>query len=162
MEPFRQALAMTQKPPADDRGDAAHYEVTDQVGHLLRRAYQRHAALFGQELPDSQLTAAQFVTLCAVRDLGGGSLQAVVKRTAIDQATIRGVIERLTGRGLLAVGEDPDDRRKVVVTLTRAGERLLAQSIPFARQATERTFGDLNAGERVALVFLLKKMCGMG
>ena len=39
----------------------SEYRFSDQIGHLLRRAYQRHVAIFKQTVPDSQLTAAQFV-----------------------------------------------------------------------------------------------------
>lgn len=134
------------------------YDFSDQVGHLLRRAYQRHTALFQQFIPDSQLTVAQFVVLCALRDRGGSSLSDIVKATVIDQATIRGVIERLKSRELVQVGHDPADRRKVVVGLTRAGGEMVAEMEPFARTITERTFGPLNPAERVALTYLLRKM----
>ncbi|WP_144640833.1 MarR family winged helix-turn-helix transcriptional regulator [Bordetella genomosp. 13] len=137
------------------------YQFPDQVGHLLRRAYQRHMAIFQQTIPDSQLTAAQFVVLCAVRDRQACSLVEVVKATAIDQATVRGVIERLKARELLEVSHDPADRRKVLVTLTEAGQALVAEMVPFAQRITESTFGDLNPGERVAIVYLLRKMSEM-
>ena len=78
----------------------------DQIGHLLRRVYQRHTALFQQYIPDSQLTAAQFVVLCSVRDNKGSSLADIVKATVIDQATIRGVVDRLKQRELVQVEHD--------------------------------------------------------
>ena len=56
------------------------YRVTDQVGHLLRRAYQRHTAIFQSVVPANKLSAAQFVVLCAVRD--GVGLALALKRTA--------------------------------------------------------------------------------
>lgn len=140
----------------DPRDD---YQFSEQVGHLLRRAYQRHVAIFQQTIPDSQLTAAQFVVLCAVRDRGACSLIEIVKHTAIDQATVRGVIERLKSRQLITVSHDPEDRRKVLVDLTDDGTALVKEMVPFASQITERTFGDLNAAERVAVVYLLRKMC---
>lgn len=136
------------------------YQFSEQVGHLLRRAYQRHVALFQQTIPDSQLTAAQFVALCAVRDNGASSLSDIVRVTAIDQATVRGVIERLKSRALLAVSHDPADRRKVLVTLTPAGRRVIDDVVPFAHDITEATFGNLNPAERVAIVYLLRKMSG--
>ena len=34
----------------------SEYRVTDQVGHLLRRAYQRHTAIFQAVVPASQLS----------------------------------------------------------------------------------------------------------
>lgn len=134
------------------------YLFSDQIGHLLRRVYQRHTALFQQYIPDSQLTAAQFVVLCSVRDNGASSLADLVKATVIDQATVRGVVDRLKQRELVQVDHDPIDRRKVVINLTPIGQELVAQMEPFAKQITESTYGNLNPAERVALDFLLTKM----
>lgn len=136
----------------------ARYDFSEQVGHLLRRTYQRHTALFQRFIPDSQLTAAQFVVLCALRDHAGSSMADIVKVTVIDQATIRGVIDRLKSRKLLQVDPDPTDGRKVVLSLTTAGAQLVAETVPAAQTITEQTFGPLNAAERVALLFLLRKM----
>lgn len=134
------------------------YDFHDQVGHLLRRAYQRHVSIFQEAIPDSDLTAAQFVTLCAVKERQGCSLNDIVKATAIDQATIRGVVDRLKARALVEVLPDPNDGRKLIVRATATGLALIDRTVPFARQVTERTYGALNPGERVALQFLLRKM----
>lgn len=142
-----------------DRAEPDDYQFSEQVGHLLRRAYQRHVALFQQTIPDSQLTAAQFVILCAVRDQDACSLSDVVRLTAIDQATVRGVMERLKTRELLTVTQDASDRRKVLVTLTDAGRALVGEMVPFAEKITADTFGELNPAERVAMLYLLRKMC---
>ncbi|SAL51683.1 MarR family transcriptional regulator [Caballeronia choica] len=136
----------------------ADYDFTDQVGHLLRRAYQRHVSIFQQAIPDSQLTAAQFVTLCAIQAQQASSLNDIAKATAIDQATIRGVVERLQARKLIAVARDANDGRKVTVTTTAEGNALVERTVPFAHQITEATYGPLNAAERVAMVYLLRKM----
>jgi len=134
------------------------YLLSEQIGHLLRRAYQRHSAYFQQYIPDSQLTSAQFVVLCAVRDRDGVSLADIVKATVIDQATIRGVVERLRQRELIAIENHRTDRRKVVIHLTPAGRRLVRDMAPFAQQISASTYGALNAAERVAIDFLLRKM----
>jgi DNA-binding MarR family transcriptional regulator len=134
------------------------YDFHDQIGHLLRRAYQRHVAIFQEAIPDSHLTAAQFVALSTVKGCEGCSLNDIVKTTAIDQATIRGVIERLKARKLVEVLPDPTDGRKLVVRATTRGEELIDETVPFAAQVTERTYGALNPGERVALQYLLRKM----
>lgn len=137
------------------------YFFDQQIGHLLRRAYQRHTALFQHFIPDSQLTAAQFVVLCFVRDYPSCSLVEIVKATVIDQATVRGVVDRLKQRHLLEVKLDAQDRRKVVINLTPIGSALVAEMEPFAKQITESTYGSLTHAERVALDFLLKKMLGI-
>lgn len=141
--------------PADE------YVFSEQVGHLLRRAYQRHVAIFQQTIADSQLTAAQFVVLCAVRKSGSCSLSDIVKTTAIDQATMRGIIERLKAREAIRVSHDANDRRKVLVSLTPAGEEIVDATVPAAFAVSEATFGNLNSAERVAVLYLLRKMCGM-
>jgi DNA-binding MarR family transcriptional regulator len=138
------------------------YDFSDQIGHLLRRAYQRHTAIFQAAIPDSDLTAAQFVTLCAVRDRQSCSLNEVVKATAIDQATIRGVVDRLKARSLLVVAPDPADGRKLVLKVTDEGLALVAATVPFAKEVTEQTFGALNPGERVAINYLLQAMIKSG
>jgi DNA-binding MarR family transcriptional regulator len=137
---------------------AQAFDFTEQVGHLLRRAYQRHVAIFQKTIPDSQLTAAQFIVLCAVRDRECCSLSEIVKATAVDQATVRGIIERLKSRKLILVSHDPDDRRKTLVSLTGAGHAVLDTTVPSVQQISEQTYGDLNPAERVALVYLLRKM----
>jgi DNA-binding MarR family transcriptional regulator len=137
------------------------YVFSDQVGHLLRRAYQRHVAIFQQTISDSQLTAAQFVVLCAVRQFESCSLSEIVKITAIDQATMRGIIERLKAREVIRVSHDANDKRKVLVSLTPAGEKIVDATVPAAFAVSEATFGNLNPAERVAVLYLLRKMCGM-
>ncbi|PPC78802.1 MarR family transcriptional regulator [Pokkaliibacter plantistimulans] len=134
------------------------YEFTEQVGHLLRKAYQRHVAIFQQHASDRQLTAPQFVALCTVRDQGPCSITDIVKATDIDQATMRGVVDRLRAREWIALSTDPSDKRKVVIELTDSGKALLTEMIPCARVITEHTMGSLNPAERVALLYLLKKM----
>ncbi|BEO42309.1 MarR family transcriptional regulator [Serratia marcescens] len=144
--------------PSAVSGQPENYHFTEQVGHLLRKVYQRHVAIFQQNVGDSQLTAVQFITLCAVRDMGPSSLTELVQVTAVDQATIRGIVERLKARDLITVTPDPIDRRKVVVGLTDAGAVLLTETVPQAAKITELTFGTLNPAERIALIFLLNKM----
>ncbi len=143
-----------------DRG--ARYDFSQQVGHLLRRAYQRHLAIFQKHAADPQMTSVQFVTLCALRDHGPSTQAEIIRITHIDQATIRGIIERLERRGLVTLSADPEDGRKVVTNLTAEGQAALDRMLPAAMDITEITMADLNPAERVALAFLLRKVAGLG
>lgn len=138
------------------------YDFSEQVGHLLRKAYQRHTAIFQRHSCDKQLTSIQFVTLCTVMDRGPSSLTEIVNVTAIDPATIRGVIKRLKARDWIALSTDPADQRKVMVNITPAGSELVARMVPHAKQITDLTMGKLNAAERIALLHLLDKMNDQG
>ncbi|MBD1551337.1 MarR family winged helix-turn-helix transcriptional regulator [Pseudomonas typographi] len=136
------------------------YDFTEQVGHLLRKAYQRHLAIFQQQVGDAQLTAVQFITLCAVRDRGPSSLTELVTATAVDQATIRGIIERLKARELITLGHDKQDKRKVIVHLSDTGREVVERTVPLALDISEATLANLNPAERVAMSYLLRKMIG--
>ena len=148
---------------ADDRdgqeqGAAGLYQVTEQVGHLLRKAYQRHLSIFQSNASDPDLTSVQFVTLCALHDLGPSSQVELVKATSVDQATIRGIVERLKARGLVDLSRDAVDGRKVIISLLPKGEAVLQQMYPQGHIISEQTMKRLNPAERVALLFLLRKI----
>ncbi len=140
--------------------ERSEYDFTRQIGFLLRRAYQRHVAIFQQTLPESRLTAAQFVVLLTARDRGPCEVPAIVQATSIDEASVRGIVERLKWRKLLNGEHAAGDARRMLVSLTRAGHDLLDETVPFAQQITELTYGALDSGERATLVALLHKMSG--
>ena len=148
----------------DDRPDlqlgSMDYDFSKQIGYLLRRAYQRHLAIFQAKASDSQLTSVQFSTLCALQDNGPQSQGELVRMTNVDQATIRGIVSRLKKRGLIALSVDAKDARKVIYTLTPAGEALLQSMIPVAQLISEATMENLNSVERTALLFTLRRMLG--
>lgn len=144
----------------DDRQDGTPggYTFTQQVGHLLRKAYQKHLAIFQENASDPHLTSVQFVTLCALRDNGASSQAELVKATAVDQATIRGIIDRLKARGLITISKDGQDGRKVIMSLLPAGQAVLDGMYPKAHLITELTMKRLNPAERIALLYLLRKV----
>ncbi|WP_341669623.1 MarR family winged helix-turn-helix transcriptional regulator [Alcaligenes sp. SDU_A2] len=137
---------------------APSQDATEHIGHLLRKAGQRHTAIFQQHVGDKQLTAIQFVTLCALRDRGASSQTELVDATAVDQATIRGILQRLAARRLIQQAPDQNDRRKVIVELTAQGRDLLERITPRSRKISDLTLEALNPAERVAIVYLLHKM----
>lgn len=135
-----------------------NYKFSEQIGYLLRRAYQRHLAIFQATIAGEQITAVQFSTLCALHDGGPQSQGELVITTAIDQATIRGIQERLKARGLIKLSRDGEDGRKVIISLTPAGEALVKRVTPAAFRVTELTFSDLDSAERTALTRFLTRI----
>ena len=78
--------------------------------------------------------------------------------TAMDPATMKGVIDRLQRRGLIAKRPDPDDRRRTNWRLTADGERLRAASIGAGIQTTRDTLAPLSATEQAKLLELLGRI----
>ena len=140
----------------DDAGPA--YVLEDQVGHLLRRAHQRHAAIFQDMIGDAQLTPLQFAALVKLHDLGEVSQNELGRRTAMDAATMQGVIKRLLARGLIDRKPDAEDRRRVVLSLTGDGRSLIAAAMPDGHAISDETLAGLDEAERRAFLALLKRL----
>ncbi len=108
-----------------------------------------------------KLTAAQFIVLATLLESGGASQSDLVRQTAIDQATIRGIIDRLKARGLVITAVDPADARKVSVGLTPAGIEVTEGAAEQVEGISDQTFNGLNEAERVAALYLLRRMADM-
>ena len=134
------------------------YQVEDQVGFLLRRAYQRHAALFQDGMADVDLTPMQFTALIKVVELGRTTQNQLGRLAAMDPATVQGVVRRLMARGLVCSAPDPMDRRTLVLAPTEAGADLAARVVAQARRITAATLRPLDDTERAALLRLLRKI----
>jgi len=143
---------------ADDEAAGDAYALSDQIGHLLRRAYQRHTAIFQRRISDLDVTAIQFAVLVTVRDGGIMPLTRIGAATAIDPATLRGVISRLSERDLIISQNDEADRRQRLVSLTPKGHDLVSRLLPDAVAITRETLSPLNPAEVLAIAFLLKKL----
>ena len=140
-------------------GDAVEdYVLEDQVGHLLRRANQRHAAIFFEGLNDHQLTPTQFAALSKIGYEEEVSQNQLGRLTAMDPATILGVVKRLHERDLIDARADPADGRRSLWRLSETGRRLLLQALPMAMDITRDTLAPLDRLERTIFLKLLRKL----
>lgn len=134
------------------------YRLEDQVGFWLRRAYQRHMAIFTAAMEGLDLTSTQFAALVKLHDQGATAQTELGRLTGMDRATISGVVARLQKRGLVRFRPDPEDGRTRIVALTDAGADLLARALARVGQVSEQTLAPINAREADALRETLRKM----
>ena len=144
--------AAAQKAPDQD------FRLDDQIGHLLRLAYQAASAHFARRLKPHDLKPQQFATLLRLRELGPTSQNRLGEAVGMPRANIHKMVERLATRGLVAAGPDPADARRRLVALTAAGRRLIPRLIPLDEASTEDALAGLSAREREELYRLLRKM----
>jgi DNA-binding MarR family transcriptional regulator len=133
------------------------YILDEQIGFILRLVWQRHATIFAREIGNN-LTSAQWAALAKLTETGPCSQNQLGRLTAMDVATIKGVIDRLTARGLTETSADPEDGRRLLVSLTRAGQQMVEKAAPAALAITRETLAPLDAKERETLVALLSKL----
>src|SRR5690242_8577723 len=140
----------------DDLADT--YRLEDQVGYWLRRAYQRHMAIFAGVMSDLDLTSMQFAALVKLHELKAVSQTELGRLTGMDRATISGVVARLKRRELVLYKPDPLDKRSRIIALTPAGESLLADAMQRIDGVTEQTLDPIDSTERESLRAILQKM----
>ena len=134
------------------------YVLEEQVGHLLRRAHQRATSIFLGELGNGHLTPTQWAAVVKLGDHGALSQNHLGRMTAMDPATIQGVIRRLVERKLIARRADRADRRRSVLTLTPAGRELVEAHCVVAGRVSDATLEPLTARQRVQFLDLLKRL----
>lgn len=132
------------------------YQLSTQVGFNLRRANQRHVAIFQKHVEG--LTPTQFAAMARVHELGPLSQNKLGRLTAMDSATIKGVVERLLAKRLVSLNPDPDDKRLRLVSLTGEGAALIALATEQALAARTETLAPLSDDEAAQLEILLTKL----
>ena len=141
--------------PADAE-EPPEYRLQDQIGFALRRAHQRHVAIFAAHIAD--LTPPQFAALAKLHETGATSQNRLGSLIAMDAATVKGVIDRLRARGLVELAPHGADKRRLVVSLTAEGRAAVEKLIPLARQITAETLAPLTRQEAATLMRLLGKL----
>ena len=138
--------------------DGASYVLEEQIGHLLRRAHQRHTSLFQEKIGDIQLTPLQFAALIKLRDVDEVSQNQLGRMTAMDAATMQGVIHRLLARGLIERKRDPADRRRLQLSLSRSGQALVDECADIGNEISEQTLAPLQPEDRRLFLDMLSRL----
>lgn len=149
--------AKTASPKRNGKLTSPQYVLEDQIGFILRQVWQRHASIFSRDIGIT-LTPTQWAALVKLSETGPCSQNQLGRLTAMDVATIKGVIDRLTARGLTETSADPTDGRRLLVRLTRLGQHTAEKAAPNAVAITKETLAPLDAKERDMLLALLSKL----
>ena len=136
--------------------DREDYRLDDQIGYILRRVTQRHLSIFAAAIPE--VTTTQFAVLARLAEIGPVSQNHLGRATAMDAATIKGVVDRLAKLGLVATTADPADRRRLIVSLTEVGSGLVTARTATALRISAETLAPLSAGEARTLMQLLLRL----
>jgi MarR family transcriptional regulator, lower aerobic nicotinate degradation pathway regulator len=133
------------------------YVLDEQIGFILRQVSQRHAVIFARDI-GADVTPTQWAALAKLAETGPCSQNQLGRLTAMDVATIKGVIDRLTARGLTETAADPEDGRRLRVSLTQAGQQLAEKVAANAFAISKETLAPLDSRERELFVALLEKL----
>ncbi|WP_052389230.1 MarR family winged helix-turn-helix transcriptional regulator [Belnapia moabensis] len=138
--------------------ESEDYVLEEQIGHLLRRAYQRHLALFQSIMGEDGPTSMQFAALHMLWRRGPLSQNLLGRLLAMDPPTVKGVVARLMARGLVVRERDRSDARMLLVALTPAAQTALPGWVEKARAVTAATLAPLPRDEQARVGVILRRM----
>jgi DNA-binding MarR family transcriptional regulator len=104
---------MTREPDVSDVAVA----LRDSIGLLLRRMRQQR--------PDGALTLPEGAAMTRLNRAGPTTSSALAKLEQISPQSMGATLAGLEARGLVARHPDPEDGRRVVLSLTEAAQRIL-------------------------------------
>lgn len=134
-----------------------NYRLDDQVGYILRLVSQRHSAIF-QSGDVHGLTATQFAALIRIDEKGTCSQNQLGRLSAMDAATIKGVVDRLAKKGLVAFAPDPRDKRRTMISLTKKAMGIMPDLHAGGHRITAKTLACLTSKEQDTLLKILGKL----
>ena len=113
------------------------------------------AAMYGQRF---SLTTADWKTLAIVGHYEPVWPGSIAERTSMVPESVSRALDRLYGKGLIDRENDEQDRRRVVVTLSRKGRKAFSEIEKVRLAMEEDLLGALSAGERESLFSILDKL----
>ncbi len=134
------------------------YDIEQNVGFLLSKAYKKGFSLFREQLLPYNITPPQFSILAFLWQEDGLSQTEICERSQVDRATMVGMVDRLEDEGLVKRHAHDGDRRAYRVCLTDKGKSLKEPLCAIASNVTKEFTTRLTAKEVDTLRGLLNKL----
>lgn len=125
---------------------------------LTAEVARRGRLLVNASLAQDGARRQHFTVLASLSEQGPASQAELGRRLSIDRSDLHALLAELESDGLVARVRDERDRRRNVVTLTRAGRGALARLGKRIDAAQDALLEPLSAGERRELSRLLQKL----
>ncbi len=129
------------------------------TGHLIRRAQQRHIALW-QDQVSADVSSVQYAALAVLQRMPGASQSELGAELDLDRSTIADIVARLERRGVIERSPHANDRRRYALQLTAAGHREVDRLRPRVDAANAKLTEALSDDELATLRMLLKRILG--
>ena len=132
----------------------------DCIIFLLAKAYQKAHGNFKQHLLPYGITPVQHLILEALWVEEGLTASEIGKRLVLDNATLSGILDRMSEKGWVLKATDNTDKRFIRIYLTDKAKKLKPSILAEREKSNEEILGSLNLEEKVLLKRLLKDIRG--
>jgi DNA-binding MarR family transcriptional regulator len=132
----------------------------DCIIFLLAKAYQKAHGNFKQHLLPYGITPVQHLILEALWVEEGLTASEIGKRLVLDNATLSGMLDRMSEKGWVLKATDDTDKRFIRIYLTDKAKKLKPSILAEREKSNEEILETLNLEEKVLLKRLLKDIRG--
>ena len=136
----------------------AQYE--DCIIFLLAKAYQKAHGNFKQHLLPHGITPVQHLILEALWDEEGLTATEIGKQMTLDNATLSGILDRMSEKGWIVKATDDVDKRFLRIYLTGKAKKLKPSLLGEREKSNDEILSNLSLEEKILLKRLLKDIRG--
>lgn len=157
MEPDHVDMIVSQWQEHRPDVDVSGMEIIGRISRLERMIRPRLNATFARH----DLESWEFDVLATLRRSGPPfrlSAGQLLRSMMITSGTMTNRIDRLEERGFIRRLADPEDRRSVLVELTKSGLSKIDAALPDHAENEQRIIEPLSSRDRATLVRLLRKL----
>ncbi|NQV04068.1 MAG: MarR family transcriptional regulator [Candidatus Omnitrophica bacterium] len=130
-------------------------ELTREISVMVPKLMKGARSSF---LAKSNISTAQMIMLVSIHDHGQCKLKTLAKERGISPPTATGLIDRLLRAGYVKRGSDPEDRRVVMVSLTKKGENAVQDFLSTVRKRWKNILIHLTSKEQHQYLNIVKKI----
>ncbi len=133
-------------------GECAHevLDVVPIVFRVIRAELRKHGA--------KEMSVPQYRTLAFVYRNEGASLSEVGDHIGLTLPTMSLLVDGLVARGLVSRRTDPEDRRRMTLTLTEAGRARLESARAATMANLEERLRQLSASDRATITTAMRML----
>ncbi|MDX1507367.1 MAG: MarR family winged helix-turn-helix transcriptional regulator [Woeseiaceae bacterium] len=133
-----------------------------QTALVALRRILRVTEISARRLADqSELTASQLLVLQHLGQVGKALPSAIARTVDLKQATVTVLVNKLEASGLVTRRRDTEDRRRVWVELTEAGQAALNRSPDLLQHRFEEGFARLDEWEQAMIIATLERVAAL-
>lgn len=107
------------------------------------------------------LTTPQLIVLGEISQSGKITAGHLAENVSVSNATVTGILNRLSKHGLIERRRTDEDKRRMLVKLTDLGERALANAPPLLHDRFVKEFEKLENWEQTSLLSSLQRIASM-
>ena len=144
--------------PSSSNRSISNRSISEHVIISLRKIIQAIDMNSKQLIKRVGLTGPQLVLLNEIARAGEVTAGEIARAVSLSQATVTGILERLEKRSLIVRQRSDQDKRRIMVRITDAGQQILEAGHPLMQEAFVEQFSSLQEWEQTMILSALQRL----